>query len=167
MSDQDTPSASNQEAVPKPKAPPIDLASIPRPTRSVEVNGMTYTDDQGTKHNIYLPKGTARVATKLLTENMYDELAKFPPYSACPATYHKRVETPPSSVIEYRSANSLLLAGQGYDNWDNDPETYADFIKGLEQFEYLFKKNGEDDLGLIDPAENLADQTGELGVGRD
>lgn len=79
---------------------------IPRPTKSVEVNSMSYTDKEGTKHTIYLPKGTARIATKLLTENMYDELAKFPPYGEWA-----------SSVLEHRPW-ALVLS-----YWEHGPLT--------------------------------------------
>ena len=83
MSEQDAAPNTVQGDEPKPKVPLIDLASIPRPTRSVEVNSFFYTDEKGIKHDIYIPKGTVRVASKLWSEKMFDELGKFPPYSKC------------------------------------------------------------------------------------
>ena len=60
---------------------PIDLANIPRPTRSVQPNCMVYRDDKDVEHRIYMPQGAAERAWKLLEEKNWDELAKFEPYS--------------------------------------------------------------------------------------
>ena len=74
-------STSNPPAEPAQKQPCSDSASIPRPTRSVQPNSMTYTDDKGVEHNIYLPRGTALTAFDHLENERWDELAKFEPYS--------------------------------------------------------------------------------------
>ncbi|ERS96214.1 hypothetical protein HMPREF1624_07123 [Sporothrix schenckii ATCC 58251] len=60
---------------------PIDFANIARPTRSVQPNCLTYNDDHGVQHRIYLPQGSSERASQLLMEKNWDELAKYEPYT--------------------------------------------------------------------------------------
>ena len=53
------------------------------PIRSAQPNNMTYTDDKGVEHSIYLPQGTMHAAYEHLVNERWDELAKFEPYSGC------------------------------------------------------------------------------------
>ena len=40
---------------------------------------MAYVDENNVQHQIYLPKGTASLASALFVAKNWDELAKFPP----------------------------------------------------------------------------------------
>lgn len=51
---------------------------IPRPTRSVECNMMSYVDGEGAKREIWMPKGTMRTACNHLEKKDWDALSKFP-----------------------------------------------------------------------------------------
>lgn len=55
--------------------------SIPRPTRTVECNMMSYTDGEGAKKEIWIPKGTLSTACKHFERKDWDALAKFPAWS--------------------------------------------------------------------------------------
>lgn len=57
---------------------PISGPAIPRPTKTVDCNMMSYADDDGVTHQIYMPKGTARLAGALFTAKRFSDLAKFP-----------------------------------------------------------------------------------------
>jgi homoaconitase/3-isopropylmalate dehydratase large subunit len=46
----------------------------------VEPNSMSYEDDQGIVHHIYMPKGTMKKATEFFLAKNWVELAKFPPW---------------------------------------------------------------------------------------
>ncbi|KAG6365297.1 hypothetical protein INS49_006906 [Diaporthe citri] len=52
--------------------------TIPRPTKTVECNVMSYTDGEGVARRIYMPKGTAGLAGALYTAKRFDDLARFP-----------------------------------------------------------------------------------------
>lgn len=52
--------------------------TIPRPTKTVECNMMSYTDGEGVARQIYMPKGTMGVACALYAGKRFDALAKFP-----------------------------------------------------------------------------------------
>lgn len=56
---------------------PSDL-TIPRPTKTVECNMMSYTDGEGVARQIYMPKGTLGVACALYAGKRFDALARFP-----------------------------------------------------------------------------------------
>ncbi|KAL1895417.1 hypothetical protein Sste5346_005223 [Sporothrix stenoceras] len=60
---------------------PIDLSKIPRPTRSVEANCLSYTDDAGVQHRIYLRQGELQRASQLYEDKNWAELAKYEPYT--------------------------------------------------------------------------------------
>lgn len=51
---------------------------IPRPTKTVECNMMSYTDGEGVTREIYMPKGTMGLACALSEAKRFDDLAKFP-----------------------------------------------------------------------------------------
>lgn len=56
--------------------------TIPGPiTKTVECNMMSYTDGEGITRQIYMPKGTAGLASTLLMDKRWDSLAKFPVWS--------------------------------------------------------------------------------------
>ncbi|KAL2277319.1 hypothetical protein FJTKL_00043 [Diaporthe vaccinii] len=63
-------------------APAFGLV-IPRPTKTVECNMMSYTDGEGVARKIYMPKGTARLAGTLYTAKRFDDLARFPVWGEC------------------------------------------------------------------------------------
>lgn len=52
--------------------------TIPRPTKTVECNMMSYTDDEGVTRQIYIPKGTMGVACALYADKRFEDLARFP-----------------------------------------------------------------------------------------
>ena len=54
---------------------------LARPIRSRECNVMSYTDGEGAKKKIWMPKGTMRTACNHLAEKDWDALAKFPVWS--------------------------------------------------------------------------------------
>lgn len=66
--------ARNEEGDPIPISGPANL----RPTKTVECNMMSYADGDGVTRQIYMPKGTARLAGALLTAKRFSDLAKFP-----------------------------------------------------------------------------------------
>ncbi|KAJ0116547.1 hypothetical protein J7T55_007527 [Diaporthe amygdali] len=71
--------------------------TIPGPiTKTVECNMMSYTDGEGITRQIYMPKGTAGLASTLLMDKRWDSLAKFPVWN-----------------------------NQTYDDWEADEEKYA------------------------------------------
>ncbi len=51
---------------------------LPRPTRTVECNMLSYVDGTGAKKNIWLPKGTMHTACRHFNEKDWNALAKFP-----------------------------------------------------------------------------------------
>lgn len=55
-------------------------------TLAAETNRYDYTDDQGIRRSIHMPKGTASAARRYAAENNYTELAKFPVW--CRFTSH-------------------------------------------------------------------------------
>lgn len=50
----------------------------PKPIRTVQCNQMSYRDGDGCERSIYLAKGTLETACKLLMEENWAELAKYP-----------------------------------------------------------------------------------------
>lgn len=66
--------ARNEDGDPVPSSGPVIL----RPIKTVDCNMMSYADDDGVTHQIYMPKGTARLAGALLTAKRFSDLAKFP-----------------------------------------------------------------------------------------
>lgn len=61
------------EAAEAPSSP-----TVLRPTKTVECNMMSYTDDEGVIRQIYMPKGTMSLACALYADNRFDDLARFP-----------------------------------------------------------------------------------------
>lgn len=57
---------------------PFSGFTVPRPTKTVECNMMSYTDGEGVVRQIYMPKGTAKLAGTLYKAKRFDDLAKFP-----------------------------------------------------------------------------------------
>ncbi|KUJ13878.1 uncharacterized protein LY89DRAFT_721066 [Mollisia scopiformis] len=51
---------------------------MPRPIRSRQLNMMSYTDGEGVKREIWMPRGTSTRACELLIAEDWDELAKYP-----------------------------------------------------------------------------------------
>ncbi|KAK3491227.1 uncharacterized protein B0T23DRAFT_397241 [Neurospora hispaniola] len=49
--------------------------------KTAEANFMSYTDDKGVYKEIYLPQGTVKTAWDHLENERWDELAKFEPYT--------------------------------------------------------------------------------------
>lgn len=70
--------------------------TISRPIKTVECNTMSYTDGDGVARQIYMPKGTARLAGALLMAERFSDLARFPAWD-----------------------------DQTYDDWEADEEKYA------------------------------------------
>ncbi|KJK76177.1 hypothetical protein H634G_08583 [Metarhizium anisopliae BRIP 53293] len=70
----------------KPQMPPVfhPITGEKLPagyTLAAETNRYDYTDDQGIRRSIHMPKGTASAARRYAAENNYTELAKFPVWS--------------------------------------------------------------------------------------
>lgn len=65
--------------------------SLPRPTRTVECNMMSYTDGKGTKKQIWMPKGTTRTACKHLEKEDWDALVKFPVWGGFTFSFCERL----------------------------------------------------------------------------
>lgn len=57
---------------------PIPTPEMLRPTKTVDCNMMQYTDGDGVTRQIYMPKGTAKLASDLFMAKRYSDLAKFP-----------------------------------------------------------------------------------------
>lgn len=55
--------------------------SLPTPTRTVECNMISYTDGEGAKKEIWIPKGTLRTACMHFENQDWDALTKFPAWS--------------------------------------------------------------------------------------
>lgn len=64
---------SGSEAADSPFSP-----TVPRPTKTVECNMMSYTDGEGVTRQIYMPKGTMSLACALYAGKRFDDLARFP-----------------------------------------------------------------------------------------
>lgn len=85
----------NANLLENPFTPPLS-AIPPRPIKTVECNMMRYIDGEGVTRQIYMPKGTARLAGDLFTARRFSGLAKFPAWD-----------------------------NQTYDDWEADGEKYA------------------------------------------
>ncbi|KAL1858976.1 hypothetical protein Daus18300_009734 [Diaporthe australafricana] len=84
-------------------APPPPGFVVPRPIKTVQCNMMSYTDGEGIARQIYMPKGTARLACTLSLGKRWDDLAKFP-----------------------------IWNNQTYDDWEADEEKYAYLLDELD-----------------------------------
>jgi hypothetical protein len=62
----------------------------------------------GDRREIYIPRGRFQEALELSRQEDWEELCKFPTYSACP-----RLD--PDAVIQL---TFRVIAGQGYEEWD-------------------------------------------------
>lgn len=56
----------------------LPLGFTIRPTKTVDCNMMSYTDGEGVARQIYMPKGTAGLASALYADKRFDDLARFP-----------------------------------------------------------------------------------------
>ena len=63
--------------------PDAVLAALSRPIKTVECNMMSYTDGEGVARQIYMPKGTIRLASALYTAKRFSDLARFPAWGEC------------------------------------------------------------------------------------
>src|ERR1700712_1050442 len=66
--------------------------SLQRPARTLECNMISYTDGEGAKKEIWLPKGTMLTACKHFEKNDWDALAKFPVWSKFTISFCERLQ---------------------------------------------------------------------------
>lgn len=62
------------------QAEPLTRTNNSNP-RKVQPNKMSFTDAQGVRHEIHMPKGTFEQACRLFIAEDWEELAKFPKWS--------------------------------------------------------------------------------------
>lgn len=74
--------------------------------KTADANFMSYTDDKGVYKEIYLPQGTVKTAWDHLENERWDELAKFEPYS--------KYQYLPTSSTSDRLVLMDLVADQEY-----------------------------------------------------
>jgi hypothetical protein len=66
--------------------------ALKRPKRAVQPNMLSYTDGEGAKKAIWMPKGTMHTACKHLEKEDWDALAKFPLWSEFTFSFCKRLQ---------------------------------------------------------------------------
>lgn len=95
--------------------PQSTILNLPRPIKTVDCNMMQYTNGDGVARQIYMPKGTAALASNLLTAKRFSDLAKFPAWGelSSKSSLRRRLRCPsprlPSCVDGYVYLHTSLL----------------------------------------------------------
>lgn len=98
--------AANQKLVPPTSGDTVVKNEGPR--RQIQPNNLVFTDPSGTRHELYLPKGTYQKAIDLYKEGIGMNSRNF-----LYIVSERSVDRNP--LISYLHG---IIAGQGYEEWD-------------------------------------------------